>query len=213
MQPTAETNTAYNSRFAWIIDPGHGRLQPGKRSPFFFVGFTRKQFEEWEFNRDVTKRLAAKLTAARIEHYITVPETEVGAALQLRVDRANAYKSPQGRTRVFLSIHANASTTTGWGRASGLETWYFHGSEPGRKMAGFFQQALTGALPTWKNRGTKSRPDQQFFVLRATRILAVLTESGFYDHPQEVQELIKPETRERIAEAHFQAILRAEKEF
>ncbi len=201
------------SRFAWVIDPGHGRLQPGKRSPFFFMGLRRVQFQEWEFNRDIAKRLAAKLTTARIEHYITTPESEIGGALQLRVDRANNYKPSGGQTKVFLSIHSNASTSGGWGTASGLETWHFHRSKPGQKMASFFQDALTDALPAWKNRGTKSREQQQFFVLVKTRMLAVLTESGFYDHPEQVKELINPEVREKIADAHFQAILRAEKEF
>jgi N-acetylmuramoyl-L-alanine amidase len=41
-------------KFLWILDNGHSKATPGKRSPKLEDG---RQFFEYEFNRDIVKRL------------------------------------------------------------------------------------------------------------------------------------------------------------
>lgn len=61
-----------NRNITIVLDNGHGRETPGKRSPKFEDG---TQFFEWEFNRDIVNRIAAQLKDLNIPYEILVPET------------------------------------------------------------------------------------------------------------------------------------------
>ena len=199
-------------RYLWCLDNGHGILTAGKRSPFFGDG--RTQFREYEFNRDIVARIMEALDHVGIEYYNVVPEVEIGDFLEGRVRRANAKSS--SIPKIYLSIHSNAgpaASPNDWtpNSVNGIETWYYHGSKKGRKVASIFQNHLIDATK-WTSRGLKSRSRNQFYVLRKTRMTAVLTENGFYNNRQQVQELMKEEVRQKIAEAHVKAILEIERE-
>lgn len=200
-------------RYLWCLDNGHGRLQNGKRSPLFPDG---SQFEEWEFNRDIVKRMSAKLDEIGIQYYNVVPETEVGSFLKERVQRANAKDSPLGLPKIYLSIHANAFGNNNWVNGTkGIEVWHYPGNSKGQRLASAFQGALMQYLPEWKDRGLKSHQrgsSRIFYVLRKTSMPAVLTENGFYTDFDETSLLMKPEIRQKIADAHVAAILRIEQE-
>lgn len=198
-------------RFLWCLDNGHGQFTKGKRSPVFDDGTT--QFLEYEFNRDIVKRVSEQLTEHGIAHFNVVPEEEIDDFLQGRVDRANQKKSEI--PKLFLSIHSNAATARSskhWASASikGVETWYFHNSKKGRKVASIFQKHIVDQTGM-NNRHLKSRPERQFFVLRKTRMTAILTENGFYNNKAEAAKLMTNEMRQKIADAHVVAILEIEK--
>lgn len=200
------------SRYLWCLDNGHGKFTKGKRSPVFDDGIT--QLLEYEFNRDIVRRIADQLDDHGIAHYNVVPEVDVNDFLQERVDRANNKESDI--PKVFISIHSNAApakSSKDWAAdsISGIETWYFHNSKKGRKVASVFQKHLIDQTGL-KNRHLKSRPESQFFVLRKTRMTAVLTENGFYNNKAEAAQLMTEEMRQKIADAHVVAILEIEKD-
>jgi len=90
-----------------------------------------------------------------------------------------------------------------------VETWYYHGSTQGRNMAAVFQRHLierTGMV----NRHLRSKVTGQFFVLRATRMPAILTENGFYNNRFDLELMLTDEFRQTIADAHVAAILEIE---
>jgi N-acetylmuramoyl-L-alanine amidase len=188
-------------------------LQNGKRSPRFDDG---TQFEEWEFNRDVVRRMAKKLDQIGIQYYITVPEDEVGSFLKERVGRANEKSSPLGLPKIFLSIHANALGLTDWVNGTkGIEVWHFPGNDTGQRLASAFQASLMEHLPGWRDRGLKTHQvgsSKIFYVLRKTAMPAVLTENGFYTDKAEATLLMTAEARQTIADAHVAAIVKIEKE-
>jgi len=132
--------------------------------------------------------------------------------LEERVRRANDKKSDL--PKLFVSVHSNAAPapTGKWSdpKISGVETWYYHNNSRGRKVASIFQKHLVAANG-WKNRHIKSRPTNQFYVLRNTRMTAVLTENGFYNNKAQCIELLKDEVKDRIAAAHVDAIMEIEK--
>lgn len=193
-------------RYVWCLDNGHGRLQPGKRSPLFP---NKSQLFEWEFTRDIVKRMVPKLQAAGVQYFITVPETEVSDFLKERVARANALASPMGLPKIFLSIHGNAAGSgADWNAAEGLETFHLTGSATGKKIATVFQRYLVGTLPTWRNRGVKDAAN--FYVLTKTTMPSVLTENGFYTNLKQCTEMLDPAVRQRIADAHVAAIIEIE---
>lgn len=198
----------HTPRYLWCLDNGHGRFTAGKRSPKFENG---SRFFEYEFNRDIVKRITEKLDKIGVQYFNVVPEIDTDNFLKGRVDRANAYQTDL--PKLFVSIHANAAPSTSmnhWANpgAKGMETWYYKGSRKGQKLATVFQRHMvqyTGMV----NRGLKST--RKLYVIRKTSMTAVLTENGFYNHENECKELIKPEVRQSIADAHVAAILEVEK--
>ncbi len=214
-EPAAEEQPAEpepQGRYLWCLDNGHGRQTPGKRSPLFDDGETR--FMEYEFNRDIVARIIKQLDREGISYFITVPEVDIDDFLKGRVDRANVKESKL--PKIFVSIHSNAAparSSEDWApdSISGIETWFYHGSKSGQRLASVFQKHLVNETG-WVNRHLKSRPNGQFYVLRKTRMPSVLTENGFYNNRIQVAELMKPEIRQKIADAHVKAILELEKE-
>lgn len=204
------TPTGRQPRYLWCLDNGHGKKSAGKRSPIFDDGTT--QFFEYEFNRDIVARIITGLDKEGIQHFNIVPEVDIDNFLQGRVNRANRKSS--SLPKIYLSIHANAgpsqanSPWTG-SNTKGIETWYYHGSKKGQKLAAAFQKHLL-AETGFNNRHLKSRPDRQFYVLRKTAMTSVLTENGFFNNKLEALELMKPSIRQKVADAHIKAIIEIE---
>jgi N-acetylmuramoyl-L-alanine amidase len=186
--------------FLWILDNGHGRSTPGKRSPVLTDG---RQLFEYEFNRDIVKRIIAKMEEAQLSYHELVPEVDIDVPLATRVKRANTLSSPQ--PKIFLSVHSNAQSNN-WGTANGIETYCYQTGSKSEKLAQCFQRSLITHVG-WKNRGVKTAG---FYVIKYTRMPAILTENGFYTNQEECKKLLDPVWRERIAEAHFLAICEME---
>lgn len=207
--PPKPAAPASKGRFMWCLDNGHGKKTPGKRSPLFDDGRTR--LLEYEFNRDIVQRIREALDKHDVKYYITVPEVDIDDFLKGRVDRANDLKSDL--PKIFVSVHGNAGPAANsetWSPASGIETWFFHGSARSQKIASIFQKHLIEKTG-FRNRNIKSQPTGQFYVLRNTNMPSVLTENGFYNNKAEAAEMMKPEVRQKIADAHVAAILEIEK--
>ncbi|PHI19170.1 hypothetical protein CEQ90_13990 [Lewinellaceae bacterium SD302] len=198
------------ARYVWCLDPGHGSKTAGKRSPKLADG---ERLMEYKFNRDILGRITNQLDLLGIRYYVTVPETDVGNFLQERVNRAN--RLSVNIPKIFVSIHCNAGparSINDWtdDNVRGIETWHFHRSTKGKKIAGIFQRHLIEQTG-FRNRHLRSKVTGQFYVLRATRMPAILTESGFFNNRFEVIELMKDSVRQKIADAHVLAIQEIER--
>ena len=206
-EPTPEPEKPkHKARYLWCLDNGHGKQTAGKRSPKLEDG---SQFFEYEFNRDIVKRIIKQLEEKGVKFFNVVPEVDTDNFLQGRVERANEKASDL--PKIFLSIHANAFGNSGWEPPKGIETWHFHNSRTGQALARVFQKHLISKTG-WSNRKLKSYPGKrQFYVLRNTKMPAVLTENGFYTNKEECRLLMKSEIRQKIADAHVNAILEIEK--
>ncbi|MEM6394866.1 MAG: N-acetylmuramoyl-L-alanine amidase [Bacteroidota bacterium] len=208
--PDQPTSPSHKPRYMWCLDAGHGSQSAGKRSPRLANG---ERFFEYEFNRDIVERIQERLMEIGVRHFVTVPEEDVGNFLKQRVKRANDLKS--NLDKLFVSIHANAGPARSidhWtsDSARGIETWHYHGSPLGRPMAAIFQRHLIEATG-FRNRHIRSKIKEQFFILRATKMPAILTENGFYNNREEVKLLIRDDIRQDIADAHVSAILEIER--
>lgn len=200
-------------RFLWCLDNGHGKLQEGKRSPLFEDG---TRFEEWEFNRDIVRRIMEQLDACGVQYFNVVPEVDIDAFTTGRAVRANEKVSPSGLPKIFVSVHANAFGMSSWADGfTGIETWYYPGSSSGIRLASIFQRELMKKLPDWADRGIKShKPNSRkiFTVLRVPQMPTVLTENGFYTDRKQARALMTDEVRQKIADAHIAAILQIERD-
>jgi N-acetylmuramoyl-L-alanine amidase len=190
-----------HSLLLWILDNGHGVDTPGKRSPVLTDG---RQFREYLFNRDVVGLMLSMLNGLGIRAHRLVPEQE-DIPQDIRVARANALNKKN--ICVLVVVHSNAY---GDGKRftvpRGIGTYHAEGSTAGRRIAGVFQENLV-QVSGWKDRGVR-RGD--FQILREASMPAILTESGFYTNREQVEYLLDPAWRERIAEAHVEAITEIE---
>ncbi len=206
-EPTENTKP-HTQRYLWCLDNGHGSKTAGKRSPVLEDG---RQLLEYRFNRDIVRRIEIILKRIGVAYYIVVPEVNTDNFLEGRVNRVNQKSS--SLPKLFVSVHANAAPAP-FGKwsdpsISGIETWFYHNSRRGKKMAAVFQKHLVEKTG-FKNRHIKSRPGNQFYVLRKTGMTAVLTENGFYNNKAECIRLLSNEVRDQIAQAHVDAIMEIE---
>lgn len=209
-EPAPAPAPTHHQRYLWCLDNGHGKKTKGKRSPVFDDGTT--QFLEYEFNRDIVSRITKALDKKGIAYFVVVPEEDIDDFLEGRVNRANSKKSTL--PKLFVSVHSNAAPAANantWApeNVSGIETWFYHGSKRGQKMAGIFQKYLIEKTGL-KNRHIKSKPDGQFYVLRKSAMTSVLTENGFYNNKKEALALMDDKMRQKIADAHVAAIAEIE---
>ena len=198
------------SRYPWLLDNGHGGVidglyqTPGKRSPVWSDGSI---LYEGEFNRAIANRLVEMLTIDRVSYVNITPEYE-DISLNERVLRANSYHSQADC--VFVSIHSNA------GGGKGYEVYTSKGQTLADKVADVFFEKFKQEFPEAKMRSDTSDEDfdkeANFYVLKHTKMPAVLTENFFMDNEHECKTyLMTHEGRDRIAGAHYNAIKHIEK--
>ena len=187
-----------------ILDNGHGKETAGKRSPIWSDG---SQLFEWEFNRDIVRRIAEKLQADGIPYRVLVPE-ENDISFTERARRANEYAKEFNGKAYVLSIHANAGGGTGW------EVYTSPGQTPSDAIATvFFEEAGREFVPDgWRMRSDYSDgdPDKEanFAILTKTTCPAILTENFFMDTEKDCRFIMSEDGRERIANMHVAAIKR-----
>jgi N-acetylmuramoyl-L-alanine amidase len=185
-----------------ILDNGHGKETPGKCSPIWGDG---SQLFEWEFNRDIVRRICEKLDKEQIEYRVLVPET-YDVSLSERCNRANAFYKDANRMAFLISVHANAGGGTGW------ECYTSVGETKSDAMATVFCEEARHEFPNEKMRFDYSDNDpdkeSQFYILKNTNCPAVLTENFFMDTEKDCKLIMSNEGREQIAKMHVAAIKR-----
>ena len=187
-----------------LLDNGHGKETAGKRSPVWSDG---SQLFEWEFNRDIVRRIVEKLEADGIPYRVLEPE-ETDISLTERARRANEIAKENNGKAYVLSIHANAGGGTGW------EVYTSPGQTPSDAIATvFFEEAGRELVPDgWRMRSdySDSDPDKEanFAILTKTTCPAILTENFFMDTEKDCRFIMSEDGRERIANMHVAAIKR-----
>jgi N-acetylmuramoyl-L-alanine amidase len=197
------------------IDPGHGAGDTGATGVLPAGTQTglvpradpsgRTVIHEKDVNLDIALRLDAWLRANGARTLLTRtqdlaggdrPYTTEGADLRARVDIAN-----EAGVELFVSVHNNALGST----TSGTETFHYHySSAASRQLAQDVQAEMVAALGL-PDRGVKAAG---FYVLRNTRMPAILIEGAFLSNPAEALLLADPLVRQRIAEAVGRGVAR-----
>lgn len=182
-----------------LLDAGHGKDTPGKRSP-------DGAFREWEFNRDIVKRVRERLESLGVINFPVVYGDE-DVSLAERASRVNEMCERIAADRcILLSIHANAAGNgSRWMNASGWECYTTKGDTASDRIAECLYEAFEESFPEKKMRRDRSDGDSDkessFFILKKTACPAVLLENFFYDNREECAWLMDDRTRERIAKA------------
>ena len=204
------------SKFIWILDPGHGGLDPetneyvtsGKRSPVWDDG---TQYFEGVGNRDIVKRI---LKRCREENIIAIDITNSwdDIPLSTRVNRANAiYK--YHKNCIYVSVHSNGFSKE---QAHGYSVYTSRGQTKSDAYADILLSHMEFEFPDHKLRKDMSDTDRDkeagFYVLKKTKMPALLSENFFMTNRKECKLLLTEEFRDRIANCHFKMIKKIENE-
>lgn len=175
------------------IDDGHGMATAGKRTPIFPDGTkspeTGKNFmHENEFNRAVKRYLKEELERCGFRTILVAP-TDDDTPLSTRVAVAN-----NANADLYVSIHANANTSQ-WGTWGGAET-YTWGSGESLRIGRIIHRHLMQGTPL-RDRGVKD--GSWLYVIKNTRMPAVLVECAFMDNLEEAKLLLSDSFRRECA--------------
>lgn len=184
----------------FLLDNGHGKETPGKRSPVWPDG---SQLFEWSFNRDLASRIKEKAIRSGLLVVELVPETE-DVSLEERVRRANKWHDVTNGRAVLISIHANA------GGGTGFEVYTSPGTTKADRIATVIFNGIKAAFPGMKMRADESDgdPDKEagFYILKKTRCPAVLVENLFMDNYADCRFLFQEDFKNRLADAYVEAM-------
>jgi len=171
-----------------VIDPGHGGSDRG--------GMPGQRIAEKGFTLDTAKRLARVLGNGTGIKVVLTRDDDTFVSLTERTSIANQYA---GRDAVFVSIHFNAGRREG---AYGIETYY--NNQRGYRLAALVHPRVIQAMASI-DRGVRRRG---YSVLRRNRLPAILVECGFLTNHAEAARISDPRSRERLARAIADAIVR-----
>lgn len=185
------------------IDDGHGMSTSGKRTPVFTDGTkspeTGKNFmHENEFNRAVAKYLKTELERCGFKTLMVAP-TDADTPLATRVATANNAKAD-----FYISIHANANTGK-WGTWGGAETLTY-GSGESLRIGKIIHKHMMKGTPI-RDRGVKD--GSWLYVIKNTKMPAVLVECAFMDNLEEAKMLLSDSFRRETARELAMALCEA----
>jgi len=203
------------SKYIWILDPGHGGIDPstgdyvtaGKRSPIWEDGSV---YYEGVGNRDIVERINELCSSEGILS-INIVNSWKDVSLKERVRRANILYGHSDKC-IYVSVHSNGFSKES---AHGYSVYTSPGQTRSDKYADILLGYMELEFPDHKLRKDMRDSDLDkeaaFYVLRKTKMPAILSENFFMTNKKECQLLLTPEFRQRIAECHFKMIKNIEK--
>ena len=189
-----------------LIDNGHGLNTPGKRSP-------DGKFLEAIYTREIARRIVADLIDRGYDAELLVPEDE-DISLEERVSRVNAHCRTLGKSNVILvSIHVNAAGNgSKWLNATGWSCYTCKGETQSDKLANCLYDAAEKYFHDRKIRTDFARdgyPDweEDFYLLRKSHCVAVLSENFFMDSLSDLEYLQSRSGMQSIIDTHVEGIV------
>jgi N-acetylmuramoyl-L-alanine amidase len=214
-EPRRAAATPEHRRGVVVLDPGHGRGDPGA-THYLNDGSGRWDITEADSNLLNAELIRDDLEAMGYDVYLTregegrgpgrpLPQQFIVSDLFARVALASAVDAD-----VYLAIHGNGASVKS---IRGPETWYCGKHEEGaanRHFAELVQQAMMDALAEYgydaPDRGIKEDAAShhsgefcQFVVTRETQVPAALLEFLFLSNDDDARVLVDPRAHELMA--------------
>lgn len=168
-----------------VLDAGHGGTEPGCE----FMGVLEK-----DITLSVTLALKKKLEESGIDAVLT-REVDQNVSLDKRCSIANAANAD-----LFVSIHCNSYMDDS--SINGFEGYYYQ-DEDSKRLADLILSAAEN-YPSIKTRNVK---EENYKVLRDTKMPAVLLEIGYLSNKVERTNLQSSEYQNTLAQAIFEGIM------
>jgi N-acetylmuramoyl-L-alanine amidase len=216
---------------AIIIDPGHGGRDPGAVGNITVNG-RNTQIRE----KDIVLNVALRLRDQLIQRYpdkriLMTRDSDIHRTLEFRSDMANAVTVKDNESVIFISIHANWGANP---NARGYEVWHITSGQRrslldtsrynyssdimsilnimlneevtsesillAESILGGFNQIFGNTLPS---RGRKAN---DWFVVRNSRMPAVLVELGFVSNRQDALLMTSEEGLQKLTNSLYNGI-------
>lgn len=181
-----------------LIDNGHGKETPGKRSP-------DERLKEYAYTREIAERVVDRLQNEGLDAVRIVTE-EYDVALSERVRRVNAF----GKDAILISIHCNAmGSGADWMPAQGWSVFVGgNASMNSKRLARLLAQAAIS-----KNVKVR-RPSPQvlywtanLYICQRTNCPAVLVENFFQDNREDVDFLLSEEGKKCVTDIMVKGVM------
>ena len=186
--------------FKIVLDAGHGINTAGKRC---LKSIDPKETREWTLNSRICNKIESYLKAYEGYSVLRVDDTtgKKDIALSTRVNDANKYNA-----NFYLSIHHNAGVKGGSG---GGIVAYTHTkvSDATKSWQKDLYNAIVNATGLKGNRATPIAQNS-FYVLRKTKMSAVLLELGFMDSTTDVPVILTEDFADKVAKACVDVIVK-----
>ena len=191
-----------------LRDAGHGLETPGKRTPY--ISSLGRSIKENEFNEPVSEFFGDELKRHGIIVHDISPTT-ADIPLTARTNEANRllnfYINKYGASNVkivLVSFHFNAFDGSFSGsNPSGISVHIQPGSKYARELANSVGKYLRqGTKQVW--RGVI---EQDLHITREFEGVAILTENGFMDHPEEAKLMLDKDYQKEVARETAQGVL------
>ncbi len=185
-----------------LIDNGHGKETPGKRSP-------DGSFREYAWTRKVARMVCDIFQAEGYDARLLVPE-EKDISLQERCRRANRYDK---KNTLLVSLHNDAAGNgSEWMKGRGWSIWTTRGVTESDTLAeSIYQRAVKTFAPplkvrtfSWKNLGHDW--EENLYILLHTYCPAVLVENFFQDNREDVAYLKTDAAKAACAEVIVEGV-------
>ena len=183
-----------------LLDNGHGRETPGKRSP-------DGRLMEWEYTRQLAAAIEARLLATGY-NVRRIVEEAADVPLRERCRRVNEVCRTHPHV-LLISLHCNAAGNgSQWCEARGWGAYVsLNASENRKRLA----RRLCEAAELFGQKVRRYAPGQPWWVqnlamCRDTKCPAVLTENLFQDNRADVDYLLSVEGKQALADLHVQGI-------
>ncbi|MGM7700276.1 N-acetylmuramoyl-L-alanine amidase [Pseudalkalibacillus sp. Hm43] len=173
-----------------VLDPGHGGSDSGA---------VYKQYKEKDFNLKVALMVREFLLESYVVNVLMTRTKDQTVSLKARTDFAN-----EKNADFFFSIHHNAAGGTGF------ESYIYNGTIPSatKEIQGIIHKEIVFTTDQYKvfNRGQKRA---NFYVLRNTRMNALLIEVLFIDNERDLQLMLNDKFLRDVAKAAATGVAKA----
>lgn len=189
-----------------LLDNGHGRETPGKRSP-------DGRLREYAWTREVAARIVEELRSLDVSAFLLTPEKE-DVPLSIRVKRVEAYCRQYGKKNVILlSVHNNAAGNGEvWLSAKGWSAYTTPGVTVSDEVARYLYDQAEECFKGRRIRiyANRKNPDYEanLYILKKTSCAAVLTENFFMDNLDDCAFLLSSEGKDAVVRCHVEGIVR-----
>lgn len=173
-----------------VLDAGHGIFCPGKRC---LKSIDRNETREWILNDRIVDKVESKLANYDVE-VLRVDDTTGAKDVSLsdRVKKANNWKAD-----LYCSFHHNAGINGGSG--GGLTVITYDNRDSLVKLRDKLYNHLISAGGIKGNRATPKYANSSLYVLKHTKMNAVLVEHGFMDSTVDTPIILTEEYAEKMA--------------
>ncbi|MGQ9824031.1 MAG: N-acetylmuramoyl-L-alanine amidase CwlD [Desulfotomaculales bacterium] len=184
-----------------VVDPGHGGVDPGA------VG--KNSALEKDIVLAIGQRLALFLRQGGATVLLT-RETDTdlsdpelfGLYAKKRQDLARRVAlANKSKADLLISIHINSYPDP---RQHGAQTFYQRNVPESLRLA----QAIQKELNSFLNDDRRAPLTGDYYILRETKIPAVIVETGFLSNPREAKKLLDPAYQSKIAFCLFTGLVR-----